>query len=177
MAGSPQGVHPQEPAPASRLFPEPWTSVVVAATWVLLANSLHPATLVMAAIFGWLVPIVNHVFLPVAPRIHSWSALFAFMPRFLWDIVIANLSVSALILRFGHKPRSAWLSVPIDAHDPFAITAFAAVISLTPGTVSSLLSRDRRTLLVHALDADDASAAITEMKERYEVPLRRIFEP
>jgi multicomponent K+:H+ antiporter subunit E len=47
---------------------------------------------------------------------------------------------------------------------------------LTPGTVSAKLSEDRRTLLVHTLDVDDEAALVAEIKQRYETPLKEIFE-
>ena len=48
--------------------------------------------------------------------------------------------------------------------------------SLTPGTVSADVSEDRRTLLIHALDVDDQDAMIRQIKQRYERPLKEIFE-
>ena len=48
-------------------------------------------------------------------------------------------------------------------------------MSLTPGTVSTSLSADRRTLLLHVLDLDDADQLVARIKDRYEAPLREIF--
>ena len=47
--------------------------------------------------------------------------------------------------------------------------------TLTPGTVSSALSDDRRHLLVHVLNLDDADEVIRQIKTRYEAPLMEIF--
>ena len=162
--------------PRSRLLPQPITSVVVALTWLLLVNSVHPGHLVVAAVLGLSIPLFTHVFMPVAPRIRSWGALAAFVPVFAWDLVVANVVVALLILRVGYKPRSAWLAIPLDLTDPYAITTLAAVISLTPGTVSSRLSPDRKLLLVHALDTGDPAAEVATIKARYEAPIRRMFE-
>lgn len=170
-------VHPTRPRRRDRVFPQPATSLVVAITWVLLANSVHPGTLIFAALLGFIIPLTLQSLMPVSPRIYSWRAVIRFLPVFLWDVVMANLAVALLILQVGRKPRCTWVYVPVDATDPFAATAFAAVISLTPGTVSSRFSKDRRTLLVHALDTDDPEGLIAEVKARYEAPLRRIFEP
>ena len=51
----------------------------------------------------------------------------------------------------------------------------ANAVSLTPGTVSTSLSADRRTLLLHVLDLDDADQLVARIKDRYEAPLREIF--
>jgi multicomponent K+:H+ antiporter subunit E len=42
--------------------------------------------------------------------------------------------------------------------------------------VSADLSLDRRYLLVHSLHVTDIDAAIAEMKQRYEAPLKEVFE-
>ena len=47
---------------------------------------------------------------------------------------------------------------------------------MTPGTLSSDLTEDRRHLLVHAFNVDDEQALVASIKERYETPLREIFE-
>jgi multicomponent K+:H+ antiporter subunit E len=67
--------------------------------------------------------------------------------------------------------------VPLELQQPFAITLLASIISLTPGTVSANLSGDRRSLLVHDLDVEDADeTAVQRIKQRYEKPLMEIFE-
>ena len=61
----------------------------------------------------------------------------------LWDIVVANVQVALIIL---FKPRtdirSKWITVPLDLASPEAITVLAGTITMTPGTVSAMLSAD-----------------------------------
>ena len=47
----------------------------------------------------------------------------------------------------------------------------AGVVTLTPGTLSSEFSPDRRFLLVHALHCTDEATMVAEIKARYEAPL------
>ena len=42
--------------------------------------------------------------------------------------------------------------------------------------MSADVSQDRQTLLIHALDVDDPDALVAEIKQRYERPLKEIFE-
>jgi multicomponent K+:H+ antiporter subunit E len=53
---------------------------------------------------------------------------------------------------------------------------FASIITMTPGTVSCVVDDEGWEILVHALDCDDAQAMAQQMKQRYEGPLREIFE-
>jgi multicomponent K+:H+ antiporter subunit E len=57
--------------------------------------------------------------------------------------------------------------------------ALAGIITMTPGTLSSDLSPDRKHLLVHALHCPDEAAEaalVADIKARYEAPLMEIFE-
>jgi multicomponent K+:H+ antiporter subunit E len=58
---------------------------------------------------------------------------------------------------------------------PQAVVALAGVVTLTPGTVSSEVSDDRRYLLVHALHCTDEAALVAEIQARYEAPLLEIL--
>ena len=55
------------------------------------------------------------------------------------------------------------------------ITALASIITLTPGTLSTELTADRRHLLVHCFNLKDADEQVASIKTRYERPLKEIF--
>jgi multicomponent K+:H+ antiporter subunit E len=69
----------------------------------------------------------------------------------------------------------AFLEIPLDTRDDFVATILGSIITLTPGTVSIDIDRERRILHVHALDVDDPAAMVAEIKSRYEAPLKEIF--
>ncbi|WP_374449169.1 Na+/H+ antiporter subunit E [Stella sp.] len=71
--------------------------------------------------------------------------------------------------------RPAILAVPLDVRSPAAITLFADMVTLTPGTTSLAVSEDGRVLYVHCLDAPDPEAAVAEMKRALERPVREIL--
>ncbi|MFT3974239.1 MAG: Na+/H+ antiporter subunit E [Amaricoccus sp.] len=76
---------------------------------------------------------------------------------FLRDLALSSLAVARTVL----DPRRAapgFVTVPLTrARTDLEITLVANYITLTPGTLTVDVSPDRRTLLVHALDADAAS--------------------
>jgi multicomponent K+:H+ antiporter subunit E len=159
----------------ARWMPHPIFTVVVAVMWVILAKEATLRNALLGVLFGWLITLFTSRFLPVKPRVGSWLALLRFAPVFAWDVVVANLTVARIILDPTRSPRSAWVVVPLTTRNPYTIATLANVITLTPGTVSSELDPSRRTLLVHALDADDPDAEARLIKERYERPLMEIF--
>jgi formate hydrogenlyase subunit 3/multisubunit Na+/H+ antiporter MnhD subunit len=105
----------------------------------------------------------------------TWWLVF-FLLKVLWDILVANVAVAALILGGRRCMRPAFVSVPLDLRTELAISILANTVSLTPGTVSAWLSPDRRTLVVHGLRVTDPAALVLEIKTRYERPLIDIFE-
>jgi multicomponent K+:H+ antiporter subunit E len=92
------------------------------------------------------------------------------------DIVIANLRMVVLILGPKNRLRPHFIVVPVSLREPFPTAVLASIISLTPGTVSVNLSGDRRSLLVHDLDVEDPESAVRRIRNRYEKPLKEIFE-
>lgn len=156
-------------------LPHPVLSVLLAATWLLLQQSLAPGNLITAAVLGLVLPRLLHGFLGVSTPVRSWSAAWRLVFVVLYDIVMANLTVARIVLSPSSNPQPAWLTVPLDVEHPMARTLFAAIITMTPGTVSCVLDERRRFILVHALDCSDPAAMVADMKQRYEAPLKEIF--
>lgn len=170
---------PQTPggAPkARRWFPHPILSVFLLVFWLLLVNSINPGQLLLGAILAWLIPWLAQSFWQETLRIRNPGLLVKYMLVVLWDVVIANLALVPRILGPLHKLQPAFLKVPLDIEHEFTITIFASTISLTPGTVSADLSLDRKFLLVHSLHETNPEAAIATLKQRYEAPLKEVFE-
>ncbi|AOF99943.1 na+/H+ ion antiporter subunit [Blastomonas sp. RAC04] len=158
-----------------RLIPHPGLSVLLVIVWVLMANTLTVGGLLLGTVIGILLPIFTAPFWPGRPDVRYRAGL-AYIALVLWDIVVANFEIAAIILfRRNRDLRPAWLSIPLDLHTPEAITVLAGTISLTPGTVSSDVSACGKYLLVHALDAADPDAEIARIKLRYEARLKRVF--
>ena len=160
---------------SSRLLPHPLLSLVLVAVWLLLVNTFSLASLVMAVFLALAIPAVTRLFWTEAPRVQSYRPVPGLTLLFLWDILVANLSVAALILSFWRQPRCAWIVIPLDLESSTGVAALANMITLTPGTLSARLTPDRLELLVHVLDSDDPEAEVNRIKQRYERPLQEIF--
>lgn len=163
------------PHPQRGWFAHPALSVLLAAVWLLLRESLAPADLISAAAIGLVVPRLLHGFLGPATRPRAPWTVLRFTVVVLWDIVVSNLTVARIVLSPWSRPRPAWVTVPLDTRHPTAVTLLATVITTTPGTVSCVVDDRRWLILVHALDCDDEAAMAAQIKQRYEKPLMEIF--
>jgi len=159
----------------NRLLPHPGLSALLVVMWVVMVNDLTAGALFLGLVVGIAVPIFTAPWWPGRPRVRFLPAL-AYCGVVLWDILIANFQVAAIILFKPNRAlRPAWLTIPLELATPEAITVFAGTISLTPGTVSADVSACGRFLLVHALDAPDPAAEVTKVKARYEARLKEVF--
>lgn len=159
----------------NRVLPHPGLSALLVAMWVVMVNDLTFGTLFLGIVFGILVPIFTAPWWPGRPQVRFVPA-FVYLGIVLWDIVVANFQVAAIILFKPNRDlRPAWLIVPLELKSPEAITVFAGTISLTPGTVSADISACGNYLLVHALHAPDPATETAKVKQRYEARLKEIF--
>lgn len=159
-----------------RWVPHPLLTLVMILLWLALLNKFSFGGLFVAIVLGVLIPVYTSNFWPDRPMIRSPLRAVVFVAILAWDILVANLLVAWVILfRPASQLRSRWIVVPLDLQSAEAITALAATITLTPGTVTSDLSADGRTLLVHCLDVADPDAEVRRIKQRYEQRIKAIF--
>lgn len=159
-----------------RLLPHPALSVLLVLVWLAMLNNISFGGLLVGLLVGWAVPLFTASYWPNRPKLRWGRHAAEYAGVVLWDILVANFQVAWLILfRRSATLRSCWLVVPLDVRSPEAITALAATISLTPGTVSVDVAADGRALLVHSLDAPDPQAEVARIKNRYEARLMRFF--
>lgn len=158
------------------LFPAPLLSLCVFVVWLLLVGSLEPGHLVLAALQAVLLPRVAQRLRGGAAGIRRpWVALRLALVV-LWDIVVSNIQVAKLILGREANIHPGFLWLPLEVRNPHAIATLAGIITMTPGTLSAEVSADNRHLLVHCFSLDDEAGTIAQIKQRYEAPLKEIFE-
>ncbi len=158
------------------VVPAPLISALLFVGWLMLAQSASPGNLLLAGLFALSIPWVSERFRPERPRLKAWGTIVRLGLVVLRDILVSNVDVARRVLGPERAIRSRFVWVPLAIRDPHGIVALAGIITMTPGTLSSELSEDRRFLLVHALHCDDEAALVADIKARYEAPLVEIFE-
>lgn len=159
-----------------RLVPSPWLSAVLFVAWPLLNQSWSLAQVTLGAVLALLIPLLTQALRPERPVLRHPATIARLALVVLWDIVVSNVEVARRILgpEARIQPRFVWL--PLTITDPHGIVTLAGIITMTPGTLSSELTEDRRHLLIHAFNVQDESALVADVKARYEAPLIDIFE-
>lgn len=160
----------------TRLLPHPLLTPALTGIWLLLNNSIEPGHILLGLLLGWIIPVLTIRFWPDKVVIRKPVVLLRFGFIFLYDIVVANFTVARLILGSPEKLTPAFVKLPLDLTSDVAISLLASSLTLTPGTLSARLSEDHSYLLVHALNETDPDTLIATIKQRYERPLKEIFE-
>lgn len=159
----------------ARALPFPMLSAAIAAFWLLLNNTLHPAHVVLASCLAVVLPLLVGRVAARPTHLRAPGAVLKLIAVVAYDVVKSNIEVAILIIGPKSRIRSRFLHVPCALDDPVAVAALAGIITMTPGTLSVDISPDQRTITIHSLHAPDPAAIVAAIKSRYERPLGEIF--
>lgn len=162
--------------PRFRLLPMPLHSLLLFVVWLLLNNTVAPGHLVLATFLAIVIPLITSGMQDDQPGFKKPLLSLRYILRVIGDIIVANFEVALLVIRPSKKLTPAFVAVPIEIQHEFPITVLASTISLTPGTVTAEVSKDKQWLYVHVLHLTSKDELIASIKQRYESPLREIFE-
>jgi multicomponent K+:H+ antiporter subunit E len=158
-----------------RLLPSFPLSLTVFCFWLLLNSEISWGHTLMAVLLAVVIPLFAARLDREFARIGSLRRI----PRMLWilgwDILLSNIEVARRVLGPERAITPGFIWVPLDIGNIHGIAALTSIITLTPGTLSAVLSDDRRYLLVHVFNLKDPQEVIDQIKRRYEAPLMEIF--
>jgi multicomponent K+:H+ antiporter subunit E len=153
-------------------------AIALLCLWLLLNDTLDPGHIVLGAVIAVLLALSVGRMRPLQARLRRLPLLVKLIFTVLLDIVRSNIGVARVILGLvrDHEVKSGFLDIPLDLRDPHGLAGLAMIVTSTPGTVWVELTPDGSTLTLHVLDLRDEAALIRTIKQRYEHPLREIFE-
>jgi multicomponent K+:H+ antiporter subunit E len=152
--------------------------LILTGSWLLLNQTVAPAHIVLGATLAAALAWASSTLRPLRARIRRLDVAALLLLVVFKDVVRSNFSVARIVLGLirNREVRSGFLHIPLELRDPHGLAALATIITSTPGTVWVGVSADGSQLTLHVLDLRNESESIHTIKERYEAPLRRIFE-
>lgn len=145
--------------------------------WALLNDSLSVATLVLGSAIALVLSLLAPILRPVHARLARPLIALRLIGHVAADIFHSNLAVGHRILLGDRSDASpGLLDIPLQMRDPHGLAALSCIITYTPGTVWAGLNEDTHVLTLHVLDLKDRAAWTRTIQDRYEAPLREIFE-
>ena len=162
-----------------RWLPSPFVSGILLLLWLLLQQSLDPATLLLGATLAISVPLLTRPFVhPIGfPRIAKPVLLLRLLTMAGIEIVRSCFNVSRIIL-FARAEglNSQFIRIPLDLKNPYGLALLSCLINMTPGTVWVEILAEKYELVLHVFDLHDEQWWIDTIKTQYEKPLIDIFE-
>ncbi|MCR9155999.1 MAG: Na+/H+ antiporter subunit E [Rhodobacteraceae bacterium] len=143
-------------------------NIILALAWVAFTGSVSLVGLITGFVIGysalWLIqPLIGTS--TYFRRVTAWIKLII---MFHYELIVSSFAVAVDVLTPKHRSRPAIIEVPLAVKSDTGILLVTNLISLTPGTLSLDVSEDRKTLLVHAMFADDPDALRKSLKDGME---------
>lgn len=152
------------------------TNLIIAGVWMLLQETLSFKNFVYGYLIGLAVLHFTVGRLDSAPYTRRVLAAVKLMVVFVAEVVRCGVRVSYLLLHPRMPISPGLIAVPLDVKTNEAITLFAGMITMAPGSISVELSEDRSHLFVHALEAGDPHKAAAYLKRVLERRIMEVFE-
>lgn len=99
--------------------------------------------------------------------------ILEFIGFYLFKLVQANLIIARDILTPGTKIKPAFLEVPVTIRSNSGLLLFSNLLSMTPGTLSIDIIKNKEFVLVHILFYSSETSALAEF-EYFQRKIKRI---
>ena len=149
---------------------------ILLTVWLMLNRSLAPGQIMLGAILALVLAWAAMALRPLRARPRRVWMLLVLLVRVVTDIVRSNIQVADLIWRRLDSHTPGFMKIPLTMRDPHGLALLSCIITYTPGTVWSGFSEEKGLLTLHVLDLRDQQYWINLIQQRYERPLKEIFE-
>jgi len=114
----------------------------------------------------------------LAHPLRYWYFFAVYAPKFLWECIKANIDVAYRVMHPSLPINPGIVKVKTRLKTDTGITFLANSITLTPGTMSVDVDKDKGVLYIHWINVKekDVEAATKIIVERFEDILMKIFE-
>ncbi|HLS60371.1 MAG TPA: Na+/H+ antiporter subunit E [Virgibacillus sp.] len=143
-------------------------NVLMAVIWTFLQNTYTATSFIVGYMIGILILFMLRRFLVSDFYLHRVWAIIKLIMLFIIELIKANIDVIKIVLRPKLNNEPGIVAVTTRLESDAEITLLAALISLTPGTISMDFSEDSKTIYIHAIDVPDKEEMIEEIHDTFE---------
>ena len=150
-------------------------NILLAIAWILLTGELTAENFVEGLIIGYIILWVSKAALGGTKYFKKIPKAIGFFFYFIKELIVANLKVAFDIITPKDYMKPGIVAVPLDAETNMEITLLANLITLTPGTLSLDVSKNKKVLYIHTLYLEDTEKFRTEIKDGMEKRLLEVL--
>src|SRR5690625_628345 len=143
-------------------------NVLIAVIWMFMQSSYVIGSFIFGYMIGVFVLFILRLFLVFDFYLRRVWAIIKLIMLFIVELTKANIDVMKVVLRPKANHKSGIVAVQTKLDSNVEITLLAALISLTPGTVSMDFSDDSKTIYIHALDVPNKDEFIADIHNSFE---------
>lgn len=148
-------------------------NIVLALAWAAVTGSFSRTNLFFGFVLGAFALYLIREQVGTTGYFSRLYRIVSLVGLFVYELVNSALRVLLLVIRPNLEIKPGIIAYPLKVDRDFEITLLANLITLTPGTLSVDISRDRRMLFVHFIDSADPDAVKHDIASGFE---RKIME-
>ncbi|MBB6454354.1 multicomponent Na+:H+ antiporter subunit E [Salirhabdus euzebyi] len=143
-------------------------NLIIALIWMFLKESYNFASFFSGYIIGLLLLFALQRFIPDAFYMKRVIKVVRLFLLFIKELILSNLSIVKLVYKPKLDIHPGIFALPTELKSNWEITLLANLITLTPGTLSVVVSDDHNYIYIHAMNAPDIEKEIKSIKETFE---------
>ena len=153
-----------------------WFAIWILLSWPPTVTNALPGIVVAAFVMFMTSDMFGGANYLRRPSRFLWFAWYAVV--FLWECFKANLDVAYRVIHPDLPIRPGTVKMKTELKSDIGLTFLANSITLTPGTTTVDIDKERGIIYVHRIYIKDALAAMERLPvvERFERILRKVFE-
>ncbi|SDL24020.1 Na+/H+ antiporter subunit E [Lacicoccus qingdaonensis] len=149
-------------------------NLLIAVIWMFLQDSYAMPTFVFGFMIGVLILYLLRRFMEFDFYFTRVVAFVKLVLLFLVELIKANIDVVRIVLSPRLKNKPGIIAVETSLETEIERSTLAALITLTPGTVSMDFSEDGRTIYVHSIDVDNRDEMVAEIRGSFEKAIQEV---
>lgn len=152
------------------------SNILLALAWVAVTGQFEPVNFLIGFILAYMILWLIQSATGSSNYFLKGRRTVSFILFFGRELVMANLRVAHDVLTSHHHMRPGVIAIPLDVETDGEITLLANLITLTPGTLSLDVSKDRKTLYIHAMYIDSIQDFKRYIKDGLESRVKEVLK-
>lgn len=150
-------------------------NLLMALAWVALTGSFSPVNFIVGFVLCFFILWFTQKLGGSSRYFIKVPQVIAFILFYIKELVLANLRVAYSIF-LPSTLNPGIIAVPLDVKTDAQIALLVNLITLTPGTVTLDVARDRSVLYIYTIDVEDADEFRRRIKRKLERRVREVLE-
>ncbi|KGA97129.1 cation:proton antiporter [Alkalihalobacillus alcalophilus ATCC 27647 = CGMCC 1.3604] len=143
-------------------------NLLIAFAWVNFQHSYTSVDFLVGYIIGIFILFFLRRFMKFDFYMRRVWALIKLAVLFFVELIKANIDVLRVVLKPKLDNQPGIIAVPTKLTTDWEVSLLAALISLTPGTLSMDFSQDGKYIYVHALDIPNKEQMVRDIHDTFE---------